>query len=55
MKTIINIYRCNDHGLWADVWSCERDDKCPVCGKEHEPTASFEAQDVLDMDRQLAR
>jgi hypothetical protein len=28
--------------IWADVWSCMCNDRCPKCNKEIEPSLSVE-------------
>jgi hypothetical protein len=33
-----HFYHCNTQ--WDDVWSCQCNDECPVCGHEIEPYAS---------------
>lgn len=32
---------------WDATWSCECNDKCPVCDKEVEP---FRSEEVFDQD-----
>lgn len=43
-RIYVNYYECPYDGTeWQDRWSCQCNDKCPLCGKEIEPYESVDA------------
>lgn len=44
----VNYYQCpKDEIEWADLWTCQCNDKCPVCNSEIEPLRSDEVNAPL--------
>ena len=37
---VINLYECDCGATWTDKWSCECDDRCPMCNTAVSPSES---------------